>query len=67
MYFKDIPVIMYTTSSNVRDREIALELGALGFLTKPSNFRMLTKFLATIIENLDEDLKKILRQMVVEF
>jgi CheY-like chemotaxis protein len=67
IYFKDIPVIMYTTSSNVRDREIALELGALGFLTKPANFRLLSKFLSTIIHNLDEDLRKILKEMVVEF
>jgi CheY-like chemotaxis protein len=48
IYFKDIPVIMYSTSSHQRDKEIALELGALGFLTKPSDYKSLQKMLYDI-------------------
>jgi CheY-like chemotaxis protein len=39
--FHDIPVIMYSTSSHYRDKEIAKELGALAFFTKPANFNIL--------------------------
>src|SRR4051812_42713633 len=45
IYFKDIPVIIYSTSSHQRDKEIAIELGAMGFLTKPSDFKLLKKLL----------------------
>src|ERR1700754_2845390 len=36
-----IPVIMYSTSSNDRDKKKSKELGALCFITKPHAFRML--------------------------
>jgi len=34
----EIPIIIYTTSSNVRDRVETLELGATYFLTKANSF-----------------------------
>ena len=37
--YKNIPVIMYSTSSHQRDMEIAIELGALCFCVKPENFK----------------------------
>jgi CheY-like chemotaxis protein len=61
IYFQNIPVIMYSTSSHPRDKEIALDLGALGFITKPSDFKFLQKILQNIASNLDGDLKKIIR------
>src|SRR5687768_6050501 len=60
---KNIPVIMYSTSSNPREKEIAIELGATGFVTKPTDFKILTKILETINNNLVSDLKRILKEM----
>ena len=60
---KNIPVVMYSTSSNPREKEIAIELGATGFVTKPTDFKVLTKILETINNNLVSDLKRILKEM----
>jgi CheY-like chemotaxis protein len=35
--YKNIPVIMFTTSQSHRDNELSLKLGAQGFITKPVN------------------------------
>ena len=35
---KNIPVIMYSTSSNPREKEIAIELGATGFCNQANGF-----------------------------
>jgi CheY-like chemotaxis protein len=61
MYLKDIPVIMYSTSTNPRDKEIAVELGALGFVTKPNDFKDLTQVLSSISNSKVEDLKSVLK------
>ena len=47
---KHIPVIMYSTSSNVRDMKTARDMGALCFITKPHAFRMLKGMLGIVIE-----------------
>jgi CheY-like chemotaxis protein len=60
---KNIPVIMYSTSSNPREKEIAIELGATGFVTKPTDFKVLTKILETISANLGSDLRRILKEI----
>ena len=60
---KIIPVIMYSTSSNPREKEIAIELGATGFVTKPTDFKVLTKILEAISTNLGSDLKRILKEI----
>jgi len=62
---KDIPVIMYSTSSNPREKEIAMELGAIGFVTKPTDFRVLTKILEAVLKNIDGGLRKVLKDVVV--
>ncbi|MEP7322238.1 MAG: response regulator [Saprospiraceae bacterium] len=60
---KDIPVIMYTTSSSSMDKKIAFDSGALGFLTKPTDFKLLIRILDSIAKeesiNLDSILKKL--------
>jgi CheY-like chemotaxis protein len=63
IYFKDIPVIIYSTSSHQRDKEIAIELGAMGFLTKPSDFKILKKLLQHITTNSNADLKNALAEV----
>jgi DNA-binding response OmpR family regulator len=45
-----IPVIMYSTSSNLRDKKTAKDLGALCFITKPHAFRMLKVMLGVVLE-----------------
>ena len=45
---KNIPVIMYSTSSYQRDIELALEGGAFCFFTKPSDYRELRSILKLI-------------------
>ena len=62
---KEIPVIMYSTSSNPREKEIALELGAVGFVTKPTDFKILMQVLKTIASNIDGDLRRVLKDIVV--
>ena len=46
---KDIPVIIYTTSSNPNDIAKTRELGAVSFVTKPSRFSELCSFLQTLV------------------
>lgn len=48
----DIPVIIYTTSSEERDRQIAKDLGALCFVTKPDNFRLVKNILRVVVKNM---------------
>jgi CheY-like chemotaxis protein len=63
MYYKNIPVIIYSTSSHQRDKEIAIELGAMGFLTKPSDFKLLKKLLYHISLHSNSDLKNVLSEV----
>ena len=61
--FKHIPVIMYSTSSNPRDKEIAIDLGASGFLTKPSDFKILVRLLQNIVHTDVTELNTVLRDI----
>lgn len=40
-----IPVVMHTTASDERTKEICLDLGAADYLVKPSSFSILTQVL----------------------
>ena len=55
---KDIPVIMYSTSSHKRETNTAIDLGALCFFSKPSDFVELKDILKVIAEILNENLLK---------
>jgi PleD family two-component response regulator len=50
--YKDIPVIMYSTSSHQREIDIAIDLGALSFFTKPHSYRELKIMLNGVIEKM---------------
>jgi CheY-like chemotaxis protein len=54
--YKNIPVIIYSTSSHKREADIALELGALAFLSKPTDYDQLEKILSTVSANLGDGL-----------
>jgi CheY-like chemotaxis protein len=58
--YRLIPVIMISTSSHQRDVEISLQLGALGYFVKPSDFNDLTDVLQIIKDNLGAGLKEAL-------
>jgi CheY-like chemotaxis protein len=47
--FKDIQVIMYSTSSNPKEMNSSTTLGANGYLIKPSNFGELVRALKLLI------------------
>jgi len=49
--FKDIPVIIYSTSSAKTNTENAVELGAFCFYEKPSNYTILREFLEIIVKS----------------
>jgi CheY-like chemotaxis protein len=60
---RDLPVIMYTTSSQEREIRLAHDLGALAFVTKPNDFRLLKRILTLVLDTpviqLPEALRKI--------
>jgi CheY-like chemotaxis protein len=64
--YEAIPVIIYTTSSNPRDKEIAFDLRAHGLITKPSNPKTLDKILELIINGIKKnDLKDALKDAYI--
>jgi CheY-like chemotaxis protein len=48
---KEVPVVMYSTSSHIDDKTKAVQLGASYFYTKPDSFQELKKFLSTLIRD----------------
>jgi CheY-like chemotaxis protein len=52
---KDIPVIMYSTSSFQHEIDKAFELGALAFFTKPNHYSLLKKNIHTVLTALQEN------------
>ena len=53
---KDIPVLIYSTSSNQKDANTAIELGAMCFFAKPHSFSELKSILKVMVDNLDNKL-----------
>jgi CheY-like chemotaxis protein len=56
---RDIPVLMYSTSSALRDAEKALQLGALGFYEKPHTYTHLRDFLRQLSNSTTIDKKSL--------
>lgn len=61
--FNHLPVIMYTTSSQSRDIEETMIMGAVCFITKPSNVKDLRNIIATISSTPAQELTKTLRRL----
>ncbi len=61
--YKHIPVIIVSTSSNQRELDIAAELGALCYFTKPNDFNELTKVLQVVAESLGVGLENALQNL----
>ncbi len=49
--YKDIPVVIITTSNSALDREKSIEMGANTFMTKPSDFFKLKENIRKVLEN----------------
>lgn len=61
---KNVPVIMYSTSSHARDRNIARSLGALCLITKPHDYKQIKHVLSTVITNINlGDLDAVCKQL----
>lgn len=50
---KDIPVMIYSTSSYHRDKQNALASGASAFITKPSDYESLRKLMTSLTTSLN--------------
>ena len=58
--YKDIPVIVYSTSSNLKDKRIADDLGALCFITKPHAFGRSKNMLGIVVTHVHaQDFRRI--------
>jgi CheY-like chemotaxis protein len=51
--YNGIPVIIYSTSSDKRDKELAKDMGAICFFTKFSDFKKLIKVLEIVIHKMN--------------
>ena len=60
---KDIPVIMYSTSSSSIYGKKAVTEGAIGFYEKPTNFLQLQDFLKSIANSPKDALKETLKRL----
>ena len=49
--FRDIPVIIYSTSQNPRDRDQCIQMGAVAFLAKPNNVSEANSILSRFLDN----------------
>jgi CheY-like chemotaxis protein len=45
----DLPIIVYTTSAHDREKQIAMDLGANAFLTKPDDYFQLKKQIKSMV------------------
>lgn len=53
--YKGIPVIVYSTSSGVKEKKTAFDLGALCFVTKPDSVKLIKQMLEIIVANLKKN------------
>ena len=58
---RDIPVVIYTTSSNKSEAGEALRLGAEGLIIKPARFEELKRIITLLVAGLDGDLRAAIR------
>lgn len=54
--YKNIPVLIYSTSTHQRDADIAIDLGALCFFSKPGSFSQLKDILEVVAANINKNL-----------
>ena len=57
--FRNIPVIMYSTSTSRNNQTIAADFGAVGFFAKPMEFAGLVEVLSVVVAKPASDLNNI--------
>lgn len=63
-HFRHIPVIMYSTSAAQKEMQLATQMGALGFLSKPADYSMLKKALQRLTnQSSEEGLQRSIEQL----
>lgn len=50
--YQHIPIIMFTTSNAMVDKEMARKLGAVGYISKPNNFQLYRELLRNALLSL---------------
>jgi CheY-like chemotaxis protein len=60
--FRDVPVVMFTTSSQLPDKAFSLQYKA-GFLTKPLDFSQMEAITDKFIEHCTDDIQKNIRRI----
>ena len=50
--YGDIPVIVYSTSSGLREKKTAFDLGALCFVTKPDDIKLIRGMLEIVLDSI---------------
>ena len=50
--YEDIPVIVYSTSSGLREKKTAFDLGALCFVTKPDDIKLIRGMLEIVLSSI---------------
>lgn len=60
---KEVPVILFTTSSQPRDKEFAFKYNA-GFITKPIDYQQLGHIAEIFIDYCSEEVKKSIRKVI---
>lgn len=59
-HLQELLIVMYTTSSVNREKSIAADLGANGFITKPDDFKLLRNMINNMIGRSVEELRTFL-------
>jgi CheY-like chemotaxis protein len=54
--FEGIPVIVYSTSSGLKEKKTAFDLGALCFVTKPDSVKLIKAMLEIVVVNLKKNI-----------
>lgn len=50
-YRPEVPVVVFTSSSNIHDQQRALELGAAEYIQKPTDLEAYTRVVSQIVRN----------------
>jgi CheY-like chemotaxis protein len=57
---RDVPIIIFSTSSHLRDKNIALDLGAVSYCVKPEDPDTLLNMLQMLIQHIGKSLEEFL-------
>ncbi len=61
--YRDIPVVIISTSSHILEIETSLKLGALCYFVKPNSFDELISLLKVLTANIQHDINKALQTL----